>query len=254
MMTSSTAGHSVVHNPPLASSAPPPSLSFAIPRATGDEEAAGMVDQSAREVTRKSMTVRSAAAAALILVAALAAVAFILAHQGNAAPAPSPSHKPGALASPSPTASPTLSTEATAAEAALAAYLGYQRVYEDAAQTADERVPGLEKFARGNAVSRARLDMRENHIDGTVYRGRDKFSPQVTQVLLGQQPERVVLTDCVDGSAVRLVNQRTGALIQIVDPQGRPTAVRRHPALAWVEYVGGTWYVTQANVRADKSC
>jgi hypothetical protein len=156
---------------------------------------------------------------------------------------------------PAPRPGPTQPDPKTdAAQRALAAYAGYNRLYEDAAQKADERIAGLEKYAHGQALFQARHDMRVNRIDNVVYRGRDTFAPRVTQVSLDQSPKRVVISDCVDGSAVHLVNRRTGKRIQIVDPQGRPTKVRRHPGLAWVDYLSGGWYVTRADVRPDKTC
>lgn len=170
----------------------------------------------------------------------------------QAAQIPSTSSTP---TSATPTQTPTEPDPQTVAkEAALAAYAGYRRLYDDAAQKADDKVIGMEKYARGPALSQARLAMHSDRIQGVVSRGRYASSPQVTEVLLDQAPKRVVLTDCVDGTAVKLVNRRTGKSIQIVDPQGRPTNVRRHPGLAWVEWVSGGWFVTRAYARPEKAC
>jgi len=169
--------------------------------------------------------------------------------------APSPAPKPAARKSAAPQASPTPSAEATAASAALAAYAGYQAAYDRAALTADERLPGMDRYARGNALSLAFLDMRRYRIADTVYRGREKTSPRVTQVLLNARPPRVVISDCVDGSGVQLVNRRTGKVVPRVDPQGRPATSFRHPAVAWAEYVAGAgWFITQSSARADQAC
>jgi len=96
--------------------------------------------------------------------------------------------------------------------------------------------------------------MRSYRIAGTVYRGRDTYSPRVTQVLLNARPMRVVISDCIDASGVQLINRRTGKVVPRVDPQGRPATVFRHPGIAEAQYINGRWLITEVGVRPDKAC
>jgi len=246
---------------PLAIRPMTPTVDRAARPGTGRDEGAVMAD-TAHSDTGSSTTAMDAMpppgrrlwlyAVLAFLVVGVVVVAVVVV-TNRAAPSPAP--KPAARKSAAPQASPTPSAEATAASAALAAYAGYQAAYDRAALTADERLPGMARYARGNALSLAFLDMRRYRIADTVYRGREKTSPRVTQVLLNARPPRVVISDCVDGSGVQLVNRRTGKVVPRVDPQGRPATSFRHPAVAWAEYVAGAgWFITQSSARADLAC
>lgn len=111
----------------------------------------------------------------------------------------------------------------------------YRAMWEDAAvasRTSDPRHPRLDDHAKGSAVALLRYVMRQARKSGVTMTGAVAVAPKVVK----ENPNRVVLRDCVDGS--RWVQVKRGS-----SPDAMSGGRRRAEATV-VRTAKGSWKVS----------
>jgi hypothetical protein len=120
---------------------------------------------------------------------------------------------------PQPTAPSPTDPKAEAKAAAITAYKGMWDAYAKAGETADQKDPGIRRYATGNARTRivaALLGYRE---DGLVTKGHLKMSPKVTSLKPAADPTTAEILDCADSTNWTTHKRATGEKVD--EPAGR---------------------------------
>ncbi|WP_344627667.1 hypothetical protein [Kitasatospora arboriphila] len=139
------------------------------------------------------------------------------------------------------------STALAAPPEALAAYSAMLADVTAVAETADYRNPRLASHMKGQALTFWTQNLIDQHAKGLVSHGSPVSNPQVTKVSPADHPDRVEVSDCLDGTHW-LKYKRDGGLADDV-PGGRhisATAIVRQP--------DGSWLVEQQLIGAVGSC
>lgn len=177
-----------------------------------------------------------------VLVAA-AAGALVLAGGCSASSGHSdkPASSPRASNSPSPTVAQA------AARSALAAYAGMWKEMQAAGVTANWQAPGLARYASGKALTTLVTGLHNAHNAGLVIKGTLVIHPQVISEQPANDPDQVVIRDCIDDSHWLNYYAATGKLQNNVPGGHRLTE-------AVVTNVAGEWIVSQLAVHAEGTC
>jgi hypothetical protein len=143
------------------------------------------------------------------------------------------------------TSSGTTSTADTQRQV-LDAYLGMQRAFDTASETADPGYPDLARYASGPALQRLTAGLASMRNAGLRGRGKTVFHPKVQELAPAKAPTRAQVADCMDtrGTSVYKAN---GQPYQ--DAPGGWRLVN-----ATVELLGGTWKVTGVGIHEVGSC
>jgi hypothetical protein len=143
------------------------------------------------------------------------------------------------------TSSGTTSTADTQRQV-LDAYLGMQRAFDTASETADPGYPDLARFASGPALQRLTAGLTSMRNAGLRGRGKTVFHPKVQELAPAKAPTRAQVADCMDtrGTSVYKAN---GQPYQ--DAPGGWRLVN-----ATLELLGGTWKVTGVGIHEVGSC
>jgi hypothetical protein len=143
------------------------------------------------------------------------------------------------------TTSGTTSTADTQRQV-LDAYLGMQRAFDTASETADPGYPDLARYASGPALQRLTAGLTSMRNAGLRGRGKTVFHPKVQELAPAKAPTRAQVADCMDtrGTSVYKAN---GQPYQ--DAPGGWRLVN-----ATVELLGGTWKVTGVGIHEVGSC
>jgi hypothetical protein len=180
-------------------------------------------------------------------VAACAGIVLAGCGGGNGNPVPASRTPTASLATavrPSPTAS--LSWAQVAERDALAAYRGMWEDWIAVAATSDYQNPMLTRHVSGEALSLIYRSVYANKRDGLVARGRPTFSGRVSAAEPAEDPDRVTVKDCSDGS--RWLNYKLNGQLQNTTPGGR------HSVQALVVKNTGTWKVNVLVIQPVGTC
>lgn len=186
-------------------------------------------------------THRAIAAAFVVLAATLAAC-----NNDKQPPAASPTTIAPTAASPSSAPSAAPDTLESAKQKAIDAYLGMQRAFLKAGETADPAYPDLAKHTTGAALQRLTGALKSMQQDGLRGRGDSVFYPQVESLSPPAAPTKAQIRDCMDTSKTEVFKANG-------DPyQDEPGGWRL--VLADVELTDGAWKVTDFAIREVGSC
>jgi hypothetical protein len=155
---------------------------------------------------------------------------------------------------PSPTPSASLSPEESVGQAALGAYELYWQISEQAgaAPRARDWRPELAKAMADPALTDYVSEI-QNLISVPAHTtGRYVRAPKVTSVSLAQ-PQRVVVTDCLDATNEHLVSDKPGESGKSLDNPGQP---RRYEFEAQIVLYPNPdrWLVQLVQPRLEKPC
>lgn len=128
----------------------------------------------------------------------------------------------------------------------LDAYLGMQRAFDTASETADPGYPDLARYASGPALQRLTAGLTSMRNAGLRGKGKTVFHPKVQELAPAKAPTRAQVVDCMNtrGTSVYKAN---GQPYQ--DAPGGWRLVN-----ATVELLGGTWKVTGVGIHEVGSC
>jgi hypothetical protein len=137
--------------------------------------------------------------------------------------------------------------QASAAESAVTAYLGYVREYAAASQIPDPDYPGLARYVNQPLLSRTRHALRSLKDSGEVQLGAQTATVRSTSVdLTGAQPSATIHA-CLDYSALKLVHK--------ADQSPVPNSQIKTPRVAAIVTVwlfsNGQWMVTDTKDGTD---
>jgi len=145
---------------------------------------------------------------------------------------------------PSPTASVTSTT--TPHQRILDAYLGMQRAFLKASETANPDDPELPRYTAGTALKRLRDGLTSMRQQGLRGRGEAIFQPKVESFQPADAPTKARVRDCMDTSKTQRYKANG-------DPyKDTPGGLRL--VIADLERVDGAWKVTGLGVHEVGSC
>jgi hypothetical protein len=143
---------------------------------------------------------------------------------------------------PSPSGNPSVDVR----QQAIDAYVGMQRAYLKATETADPNYPELAKYASGRALEVLKTGLKGIQDQGLRGRGEATFRPRVESVEPAGEPTKIGIRDCMDTSRTELYKANG-------DPY-RDEPGGNRLVIATVEMVNGTWKVTGLGVQEAGSC
>ncbi|MEH1012475.1 hypothetical protein V6U90_05035 [Micromonospora sp. CPCC 206060] len=150
----------------------------------------------------------------------------------------------GRQADPAPASS---AENATASQAALAAYAGYLDASREASRVGDPLHPALPKYLADPLLTRVRLTIRTAKEHGAMRTGTLKSDPVVTSVNLDTVPATVEIQDCLDATGYRLVDIKTKKVVP-------GTNGRRYLATATATRYAGRWLISAGAAHEDQPC
>lgn len=161
----------------------------------------------------------------------------------GAGPGPATSSSAGGV---KPSTSSSATSIAQTERQVLDAYLGMQRAFDTASETADPGYPDLARYASGPALQRLTAGLTSMRNAGLRGRGRTAFHPKVQELAPAKAPTRAQVVDCMDtrGTSVYKANGQP-----YTDTPGGWRLVN-----ATVELHGGTWKVTGVGIHEVGSC
>jgi len=179
-------------------------------------------------------------------------LSVVLAGCGTDAPAPAVSESPAPVSIPS--GSKVVTPQDEASQAALAAYELYWQTSEQAGHSPRQKDwrPELAKAMADPALTDY-LNEVANLVSVPAHtEGRYRRSPKVTSVSIAQ-PQRVVITDCLDATDEHLVSDKAGEPGRYLDHPDQP---RRYEFEAQVVRYPepDRWLVQQVQPRLEKPC
>ncbi|WP_131767955.1 hypothetical protein [Candidatus Protofrankia californiensis] len=133
-----------------------------------------------------------------------------------------------------------------AARDALTAYHGMWEDWIAMAATGDYQNPRLTQHASGEALSLIYRSVYANKRDGLVARGRPTFSGSISAAEPADNPGRITIKDCSDGS--RWLNYTLDGKLHDTEPGGR------HFVQALVVKKAGDWKVDVLVIQAIGTC
>lgn len=143
---------------------------------------------------------------------------------------------------PSPTGNPTVNVR----QQAVDAYVGMQRAYLKATETADPNYPELANYASGRALEVLKTGLKSIQDQGLRGRGEATFRPKIESVEPADKPTKIGIRDCMDTSRTELYKANG-------DPY-RDEPGGNRLVIATVEIVNGGWKVTGLGVQEAGSC
>jgi hypothetical protein len=149
-----------------------------------------------------------------------------------------------ATAAPAP--SPPTDPHDNPQQQAIDAYVGMQRAYLIATETADPHHPDLARYAAGEALHRLRNGLASIRDKGLRGRGEVTFDAKVQSLDPVDQPVKITIQDCMDTTASELYKVSGDPYED--EPGGLQLVV------ATVEIVDGTWKVTSFGVHEVGTC
>jgi hypothetical protein len=161
-----------------------------------------------------------------------------------------PAHRtPSATQSPSQSASPTPAPESITDpfEAAVAAYLRFRDVLDEAAAIPDPNYAGLEDVAADEGLEVARQGLQRLADEGLQNTGKHTDEFEVKDWAPEDNPTQIALVTCSDSSQTLVVNAETG------EPAEGEEYGKRHVE-ALVELRDGRWLVTDLVFREIGTC
>lgn len=142
--------------------------------------------------------------------------------------------------------SPSLDPQDDPQQQAIGAYVGMQRAYLTATETADPDHPDLARYAAGEALQRLRNGLESIRDRGLRGRGEVTFDTKVQSLNPVDQPVKITVRDCMDTSASELY--KVSGEPYEDEPGGLQLVV------ATVEVVDGLWKVTSFGVHEVGTC
>ncbi|WP_245573293.1 hypothetical protein [Amycolatopsis benzoatilytica] len=131
---------------------------------------------------------------------------------------------------------------------ALAAYRGMWQDFVAAGTTSDWQSPKLGQYATGIALTNMSRSLYADHYNGLVTKGEPTFQPTVTSADPPDNPNKIVITDCSDGSHWLKYKADTGQL-------ANDTPGGRHLVNAIVQKQSdGSWKVSEYGVHEAGTC
>jgi len=189
-------------------------------------------------------TTHTAIAAAFVVLAATLASACNNDKQPNGS-APTTAAPVTGSSSAAPTSAAPQSRE-QASQAAIDAYVGMQRAFLKATESADPAYPDLAKYASGEALTRLTGALKDYQAKGLRGRGDVAFHPSIESLAPADAPTKAQVRDCMDTSKTSLYKANG-------DPyQDEPGGLRL--VRADVERIDGAWKVTGFGVHGVGSC
>ena len=150
-----------------------------------------------------------------------------------------------AIATPSVSVNPTV---ANARAQVMAAYSGYIAAETSASQTADYGSSELSKYAADPLLGQWVAELFHLHVMGDVQRGAVVSHPVIVSVNMSKTSGIAVVKDCLDQSAITVVNAQTGTAVAL--PKTKPFVATATLTL----YSTGTWLVSRVDASAGKTC
>jgi hypothetical protein len=184
------------------------------------------------------------------LLAAVLMAPVVLAGCASKAAPQDTSRAPIAAAVAAPQASPSGADGkvALAKANAMAAYAGYIVAETEAAQTADYGSPQLSKFTSDPLLGQWIAQLFHLHVIGDVQRGSVLSHPILVSLKLSAQSGTATVRDCLDQSAISIVNAQTGAAVPL--PKPKP-----YVAIATLYlYSTGVWMVSKVDTTGSQPC
>ncbi len=152
------------------------------------------------------------------------------------------------VAAPATTAGGVDAKLATAKANAMAAYANYIAAETQASQTADYGSALLSKFTSDPLLGQWVAQLFHLHVIGDVQRGSVISHPVLTSLKLSTVSGTAVVRDCLDQSAISIVNAQTGAKVPL--PKTKP-----YVAVATLYlYSNGSWMVSKVDTTGDQPC
>jgi hypothetical protein len=142
----------------------------------------------------------------------------------------------------------TLSVADEARQSALVSYRGMWQDFVAAGITSDWQSLKLGRYARGIALTNMSRSLYADHYNGLVTRGEPSFAPSVASVAPPDNPNKVVITDCSDGTHWLKYKAANGQLVN-------DTPGGRHLINAIIEKQSdGSWKVSEYGVHESGTC
>jgi hypothetical protein len=184
-----------------------------------------------------------------MLMAAAAVVAMAACSSDTASSSPSGTVQPtGQTSSTSPSPITTSSAVDKAKQNAVAAYRGMWQDFVAAGTTSDWQSPKLGRFATGIALTNMSRALYADHFNGLVTKGEPTFQPSVSTVEPADDPNKIVIADCSDGTNWLKYKAANG---QLADD----TPGGRHLINAIVQKQSdGSWKVSEYGVHKAGTC
>lgn len=142
--------------------------------------------------------------------------------------------------------SPTGHPPANVQQQAIDAYIGMQRAYLKATETADPNHPDLARYASGRALDVLRTGLESIRDRGLRGRGEATFRPKIESLEPADKPTKIGIRDCMDTSRTELYKANGDPYRD--EPGGNCLVI------ATVEIVNGAWKVTGFGVQKVGSC
>jgi hypothetical protein len=185
-------------------------------------------------------TIRTLALSIVLAVAATLAACTESEDPPITLPSASPSTAQTSIPTPSSAPSTDVQTQA------IDAYLGAQRAYLKAAESAQPDYPGLATYAAGKAYELLKDGVKSLRDKGLRSRGETKFNPTIVSLEPPKTPTKVRIRDCMDTRGSQ-VYKASGEPYNDI-----PGGFRR--VIADLEKVDSTWKVTGIGIHGVGSC
>ncbi|MEU1660620.1 hypothetical protein ABZ527_31540 [Streptomyces griseofuscus] len=156
---------------------------------------------------------------------------------------------PLAPASSSKVATASMDPDAAEKTAVLKTYSSFWAEQVKAYARADIQGTDLKKYATEKALGQAMGDVLVMKNGGTVTTGAPKHRARITQLTLAGNTPEAVVQDCLDISAWKTVNRRSGKVQPF--PSDQPL---RYLTTAKTEKWGSRWMVTEVTPDGDHTC
>jgi hypothetical protein len=151
---------------------------------------------------------------------------------------------------PTPDASASASTDdASTRSAILAAYDGWSRASDEAAQASNPNSPELAKWGTEPLLSQTRSGLQELHDEGIALHGSSTWTVRITSLSLDVLTPSAVLDACLDTTRIEAVNKATG------EPVPASTQLlKKYKVIAAAKKVGGRWLITRDDPQPSTPC
>jgi hypothetical protein len=153
---------------------------------------------------------------------------------------------PSATSVPSAPSPTTSTTPATPQQQIIDTYLGMQKAFLKASETADPDYPDLSRYAAGTALQQLTAGLKSMRGEGLRGRGEAIFQPKVESLAPAGAPTKARVRDCMDTSKTQRYKANG-------DPyKDAPGGLRL--VIADLERIDGAWKVTGLGVHEVGSC
>ena len=155
-------------------------------------------------------------------------------------------------ASSAPSAAPSASEDAAfklARAEVLIAYDGYQRAVMAASLKGDYEAKALADFTAEPLLGQTRNSIYQIKQAGLINKGERRWSPQVVDLQLDDEPQTAKVEDCTDTSKWIVVVRKTGKPAPA--PSGRPT---KYLVTSTAKKVSGKWYIAESTGDWERPC